>query len=57
MITIWAFEFKKDTEILRHVQKKATNLMKDLETKFYEGLRDPGFSLEKRQLRGEFITL
>lgn len=57
MITIWAFEFKKDTEILRHVQKKATNLMKDLETKFYEGLRDPRFSLEKRQLRGEFITL
>lgn len=52
-----ALHFKKDIEMLRHVQKKAASEVKCLETKSYKRLRDPGFSLGKRWLKGELLTL
>lgn len=58
-IQFWGFQHKKDMDLLRQVQRRATKVLRDLEHLSYKGsLKELGsFSLPRRRLQVDLMTV
>ena len=52
---MWSFQYRRDVDLLEHVQRWAIKMLQGMEHLFYEDrLKELGlFSMEKRRLQGD----